>query len=178
MDKTQVEYKALQQEIDAFKSKLEVPQFNTDEITREKSKINLELDGLKKQLSTVEIISRTKERIEELHKQEKDSAIQKAKYQQTLQMRDSFTKAKIEKSENSVNSLFKYVKFKLFDSQINGGEKECCEVLIDGVPYNDANSAAKINAGLDVINAISMSYDVKAPIFIDNRKSVNDVVVN
>ena len=170
------EYKALQQEIDAFKAKLEVPQFNTDEITREKSKINLELNDLKKQLSTVEIISRTKERIEELYQQEKDLAIQKAKYQKALQMCDSFIKTKIEKVENSVNSLFKYVKFKLFETQVNGGEKECCEVLIDGVPYSDANRAAKINAGLDVINAISMSYDVKAPIFIDNRESVNDLI--
>jgi hypothetical protein len=35
----------------------------------------------------------------------------------------------------------------MFETQINGGEAECCEALINGVPFSDANTASKINAG-------------------------------
>ena len=34
------------------------------------------------------------------------------------------------------------------------------------------NSAAKINAGLDIINAVSGIMDVSVPIWIDNAESV------
>lgn len=35
----------------------------------------------------------------------------------------SFEKAKMEYVESKVNSMFDFVKFKLFETQINGGEK-------------------------------------------------------
>ncbi|WP_231701779.1 hypothetical protein [Crassaminicella thermophila] len=78
--------------------------------------------------------------------------------------------------ESSINAKFKYVSFKLFDTQVNGGLVETCEALIDGVPFSNANTAAQINAGLDIINALSEYYDVQAPIFIDNRESVNQLI--
>ncbi|MNN94222.1 hypothetical protein D3C81_2128090 [compost metagenome] len=68
------------------------------------------------------------------------------------------------------------MKFKLFETQVNGGINECCEALIDGVPFSNANTASQYNAGLDIINALSSFYDVQAPIFIDNRESVNNLI--
>jgi hypothetical protein len=68
------------------------------------------------------------------------------------------------------------VTFKLFDVQINGGEVECCETLINGVPFSDANNASKINAGLDIINTLCYHHNVFAPIFIDNRESVVEII--
>jgi hypothetical protein len=75
--------------------------------------------------------------------------------------------------EEKVNSLFTMVRFKMFSQQINGGLDETCEALIDGVPFSDANNAAKINAGIDIINAFSKHYDIHAPIFTDNAEAVN-----
>ena len=46
---------------------------------------------------------------------------------------------------------------------------ECCDTLIKGVPFQDANNAAKINAGIDIINTLTDHYDITAPIFVDNR---------
>ena len=76
---------------------------------------------------------------------------------------------------DTINSKFKLVKWKLFDIQINGGLKETCELTLNGVPYTDLNSAAKVQAGLDIINSMSAIYDVSAPIFIDNREGVNSI---
>lgn len=39
-----------------------------------------------------------------------------------------------------------------------------------------ANTAGRINAGLDIINALCRFYNVSAPIFIDSRESVNNLI--
>ncbi len=170
------EYQELQKKIGKLQGDLALPGANTNEISVKKLEIVAEIDVLKKQLLFIEIIEKTKIRINELQDQEKELASTKAKYQKELQLCDDFTKLKIEKIEQNINKMFKYVTFKLFNEQVNGGEVECCEVLIDGVPFVDANSAAQINAGLDVVNAISKFYDVKAPIFIDNRESITELI--
>ena len=77
--------------------------------------------------------------------------------------------------ENAINSNFEIVKFRLFDTQINGGLVECCDTLVNGVPFSDVNNAHKIIAGLDIIKTISRFHNRTAPIFIDNRESINDL---
>ena len=64
----------------------------------------------------------------------------------------------------------------MYEQLINGGIVETCEALINGVPYSDANNAAKINAGIDIINTLSKEYDTWAPIFVDNAESVNELI--
>ena len=59
-----------------------------------------------------------------------------------------FVRAKVEKLEDQINSLFSIVKFKLFDIQKNGDLADTAEATVDGVPYStDLNTGAKINAG-------------------------------
>lgn len=84
-----------------------------------------------------------------------------------------FAKARINKVEDKINSLFSLVRFKMFNTQVNGGEVETCEAIMDGVPFSDLNHAGKINAGLDIINAICKYEGIYAPIFIDNAECVN-----
>ena len=87
---------------------------------------------------------------------------------------------KIEECEKRINGLFKHVTFKLFDYTIEGKDKEnpieCCVPLIDGVPFTVANTAKQVNAGIEIINALSRFYGVSAPIFIDNRESVQSLI--
>ena len=75
-----------------------------------------------------------------------------------------------------VNSKFKVAKFKLFDYLVSGDEVETCVVTVDGVPYSDLNTAAKVNVGLDIINVICSERVINAPIFIDNAESVNQIL--
>lgn len=84
-----------------------------------------------------------------------------------------FSKARINKVEDKINSLFSLVRFKMFNTQVNGSEEETCEAIMDGVPFSDLNDAGKINAGLDIINAICKYEGIYAPIFIDNAESIN-----
>ena len=45
-------------------------------------------------------------------------------------------------------------------------------MLVDGVPYGSANTARQIAAGLEVIRALCEYNDISAPVFIDNRESI------
>ena len=89
---------------------------------------------------------------------------------------NNFTRDRINEAEARINGRFQFVKFKLFNTQVNGAETETCEMMVNGVPYSDVNTAAKINAGLDVINVLSKFYGVTAPIIIDNRESVSEIL--
>jgi len=88
----------------------------------------------------------------------------------------SFLKARDNELLSRVNGMFNLVKFNFLSEQLNGGEKLTCVCTVDGTPYPDVNNAGKINAGLDIINAICKSQGITAPIFIDNRESVNTLI--
>lgn len=88
-----------------------------------------------------------------------------------------FSKAKAAAIESKVNGLFHIVRFKMFDTLVNGAEVETCVATVNGVPYNDGlNAAGMINAGLDIINAICRHQGVHAPIMVDNCESINNVL--
>lgn len=89
---------------------------------------------------------------------------------------DRFIHKKMDMMEERINSLFRMVKWKMYEQQINGGEKECCECYINGVPFGVQNTATKVNAGLDIALAFSRIYDVYAPVFLDNRESVTELI--
>jgi hypothetical protein len=77
--------------------------------------------------------------------------------------------------EERVNQLFSIVRWTLFRTINNGGEpvqEPYCECLVDGIPYGGGlNQAARLNAGIDIINTLCRHYQVSAPIVIDNAES-------
>lgn len=74
--------------------------------------------------------------------------------------------------ENKVNDMFTYVKFKMFKTRLNGNSEPYCECSYDGIPFTDLNSAARINAGIDICNTMAKFYNLYAPIIVDNAESV------
>lgn len=118
---------------------------------------------------------KTLERIKELEEQLKELQVSLADVEQQEILVEDFTKAKVDMLEENINSKFTTVKFKLFEEQINGGLVECCESLINGVPFSNANNAAKVQAGIEIIKVLSEHYGMNAPIFIDNRESISTI---
>ena len=86
---------------------------------------------------------------------------------------DQFVTERCGMLEESINSMFPTVRWSLFERQINGGIKDACICLIGGVQFSDANNAARINAGLEIISVLSKHYGVTVPVFIDNAEAVN-----
>ncbi len=141
----------------------------------QKQEITAEIDLLKRQLNTKEQISRAESRIQDLINEEKTLSQQLADLERTEFLMEAFDRTKMDIMEARVNGKFKYVTFKLFDRQVNGGESPTCETMYKGVPFSDLNTAGRIWAGMDIINTLSAFYQVTAPIFLDNRESVSDI---
>lgn len=148
---------------------------DTAEIQNRKTSIMEQINNIDKQFNEKNVQERTAMRIEEL-KSEEENISQKIQELESQEFQiEEFIKTKVELLENAINSNFEIVKFRLFDTQINGGLIECCDTLVNGVPYSDVNNAHKIIAGLDIIKTLSRFYNTTAPIFIDNRESINDL---
>lgn len=154
----------------------EVPKVDISELQLQRSYYVSEIDRLKYDIAYELQIQSADNRIKVLEQEQKDLAQQIANVEKTQFVIEKFNKLKIDTLESKINEKFKFVKFRMFKSQINGGEAECCDALVDGVPFSDANTASKINAGLDIINTLCDFYKVTAPIFIDNRESIIDVI--
>ncbi|MDR0618306.1 MAG: AAA family ATPase [Bacteroidales bacterium] len=82
---------------------------------------------------------------------------------------------KIQITSESINGFFENIKFKLFDTTINGDLYECCIPLINGVPFAAANTTGRMNAGLEIIEVLCRHYAKCTPIFIDNTESYNEI---
>ena len=116
-------------------------------------------------------------RITELEREEKQLAAEFEEIEMGLYLCDLFIRTKVKALTEHVESAFRTVRFRLFREQINGGLAEDCEVMIpteDGrmIPYAFANTAARINAGLEIISVLSHHFDVEMPIVVDNAESV------
>lgn len=148
---------------------------NKDLLERKKA-IESEIEEINKLLYYKDENVKIQAKIEQYKEQEKELAKAYEKTQEILNLCDEYTKIYTGLVSDKINDMFKLVKFKLFDVQINGGLAETCEATVDGVPYSDVNNAGKINAGLDIINVLSEKLDIYTPIFIDNAESVNELI--
>lgn len=152
--------------------KLKIDQDNTKEVME----LENQIAEINKELARVDLAKENDKRIQELKDRERMLAQMVAETEKIEYLCDQYVITKAELLEDKLNSKFKTVKFKLFDIQVNGGINETFETTVNGVPFNDLNNAAKINAGLDIINTLTDYFDCKAPIFIDNRESVNEIL--
>ena len=114
--------------------------------------------------------------IERLEANGRDYAAQISEWERKEFIMAKFSEKRIKECEARINGLFHNVRFQLFDKTIKGDVFEVCIPLVDGVPYGSANTAAQINAGLDIINALCRFYGITAPIFIDRREGVNEII--
>lgn len=167
----------IDKELDEAKSKLsDFSIDNKKDLLEKKDSLNADLEEINKKLSLQGQNEKIDERIKELEGQEKELAKLYEEQQRIIYLCEEYTKAYVDLVSDKINDSFNLVKFKLFENQINGGITETCEATFEGVPYSDLNNAAKINAGLDVINSLSEKLDLKVPIFIDNAESVNELI--
>ncbi|HEM0758247.1 TPA: AAA family ATPase [Listeria monocytogenes] len=147
------------------------------EIQLKIDELQAEVNDLKADLSKFDSNKKQDKRIQELEEESAEKSAMYNELEKGLYLIEKFNKAKCNLLEDKINSKFKYVSFKLFKTQINGGIDECCETIYNGVPYNSGlNNAARINGGLDIINALTEHVQVIAPVFIDNRESVTELI--
>ncbi len=164
----------LESEIKALRNGSMVQEKNLLEKVRE---TQVKIDAWMQGEATFKASEKARARIDELENQEKALAGVYEKLESELYLIEQFIVRKVEMLEGQINSRFKMATFRLFETQINEGIKECCETLYEGIPYNHGlNNAARINVGLDIISTLSDYYGFQAPIFVDNKESVNNLI--
>jgi DNA repair exonuclease SbcCD ATPase subunit len=145
-----------------------------NDLKAEKSDLQSQLDEVNKIITKASMNVEIDERIAQLQAEQKEIGQKVADQEQMLYLLEEFIRFKLNKVSESINSHFKTVNFKLFEMQLNGGMKDCCECTVNGVPYSTLNSGHRIVAGLDIIRSLSELYGVSVPIFVDNAESLNE----
>ena len=142
-----------------------------------------EIDRLEQERRTLEdtknklvLKAEVEKRIEELKAEERKLATEYEKAERKFKEVEDQTRLLVSSIEDKIAAYFQIARFKLFHEQINGGLQDVCEVTVNGVPYGSLNNAARINAGLDVINILSRHYGLSLPIFVDNAESVTSFI--
>lgn len=144
------------------------------DLKAEKADLQAQLDEVNKVIAQAANNVAIDDRIETLRDEQKEIGQKVADQEQMLYLLEEFIRFKLDKVSESINSHFKTVNFKLFETQLNGGMKDCCECTVNGVPYSTLNSGHRIVAGLDIIRSLSELYGVSVPIFVDNAESLNE----
>ena len=173
-------FKKLTIEVEELKQALETP---NDALNKQIEDINNQIAELQKQadeygvkLLEYEVNQKNIDRVNELQAEQQRLSARYEELEKLTYLMEDFTREKVRQLEEKISANFKYVRFKMYDEQINGGLVETCEVMADNVPYTDLNNAAKINIGLDIINTFSRQANITAPIFIDNAEAVTKFI--
>ncbi len=173
-------YQALKLEIEALEKELEddeiTDEIDSSDLINKKQTCNDRISEINKILNNKQVIADTQKRITQLEESQRDIANKVMELEGQEYLAEQFIRTKVDMLESRINEKFSQVNFKMFNEQINGALVECCDTLIKGVPFQDANNAAKINAGMDIINTLTAHYNITAPIFVDNREAVNKLI--
>lgn len=131
-----------------------------------------ELTQVSQVLAAKAQLDETRARVDELKAEQRTQAAALEEIDRKLAICEEFSRYRCQFITDSVNSRFKLARFRLFTQQINGGVADCCDVMVNGVPYADLNNAMQINVGLDIIQTLSEHYGLRVPLFVDNAESV------
>lgn len=170
------EYARLSKELQVAQKRLEeLPEaVADDELQERKRGIVLQLEEARYRIAKREMIEANNRRIMELENMLRANSEEEVRLKGILDAITEFGKTRARMLSDKVNGLFSIVKFKLFDTLVNGEEVEVCEATVNGVPYSDVNAAGKVLAGLDIIIALQRHIGMAAPVFIDEAESITD----
>ena len=134
------------------------------------------IQHLERQLAKIEQKKAAAARIAELMAEERQLAAEFENIEGELFVTEEFVRAKVKLLEENINSKFEIARFKLFNVLVNSGVEECCETMVNGVPWANLNRGARMNAGLDIIRTLQDHYDFHCPVWIDNAEAVTKLV--
>lgn len=142
------------------------------DLQKQISDVNAEAEKQREIISQKMLLEYSSSRVKELQEDAKNTAAALEAVENMLYLIEEYTRYKTQYVEDSINSMFRVAKFRLFREQANGGVEDRCDVVYEGVPYINLNNGAKINVGIDIINTLSTAYGVSVPLFVDNAESV------
>ena len=175
------EYQSLLQERDELKKKLDSVGIDDNssqqlaELGAKKSQFEAEIGNYQRQLATRDVRLKILTLIDGINEEQKDLVRQLSELEKKEDIARRYQDKQNFILESRINDHFGLVQWKLFRTVNNGGDpfdEPFCECYVNGVAYHDGlNQAARLNAGLDIINTLCKHYNVSAPIVVDNSES-------
>lgn len=170
------EYKKIEKDIlEKEKSMLEMN--NSDDLRNalvlEEKELNEKLISFEREIAKASQNAEIDERISELQSEQREVAQKVMSAEGMIYKVEQFIRYKMDCVSEEINKRFEGVNFILFENQINGGLKETCELTVNGVPYGSLNAGHRIVAGLQIIKALQVLYEICMPVFVDNAETVN-----
>lgn len=144
------------------------------------AEIDAKIKEVTDRLGAIAQAKKNRARIAELEEEQRETSQLLEKAERSIYLCEEFVRLQVKAITDKINSNFHNIRWLLFKDQINGGLKECCEPLIPNeagvmVEYKSANTAAKVNAGIEIINVLGEHYNIHLPIIVDQAESICEV---
>lgn len=163
----------LTNKITSLKQKLDTITEDRKEISTKLNELKIELDGVREQMGRFATVKKCNARLLELQGIEKEITDRLCDTEREKFLLEEFirtgTKMALEPLLASIG--IEGVSVTMFEDQLNGGLKSCCEITYKGVPYGLLNTAAQIAIGLRLIERLNREYNIELPVFVDNAES-------
>jgi len=180
------QYLALSAKLKEQQAKLDSVSLTKDDNTQladleaKKAEYTQILSEVQAQLATRQQYDRIQQLIAGIEQERKDLIAQLSELEKKEDTARDYQDRQNTILEERVNQHFKLVRWKMFRTVVNNGDpfqEPYCECYVGGSAYHDGlNQANRLNAGLDICEALCKHYNVAAPILIDNAEAINNIV--
>lgn len=170
-------------EIKEAQAKLEALAGRTEEQEDEATKAEIakqeeEMAKIQKQIDDCDRRDELDKEIKRLHSVGRDLAQTLADLEAMEQVITDYSQALVQAYEGRIGDIFPTLRFALFDYTQAGDRYETCIPLVGGAHYDTANTASRINAGIELHNALAQHLGLTAPLIVDNRESVTELTAH
>lgn len=174
------EYQKITGDIEKAESALHKME-NGSEQRREINRARAEKTAEISKLQTLIVESeKAQDRVDELKEEQRNVGQLLADCQQELDLLRDFQKAKCDMLTDKINSMFKFVKWRLFKQNLTDDNfQEVCDPMIENEPYGRRlNHGSRALAELDICNTFQSVHDVNLPVFIDDSESLSSDTID
>ena len=149
------------------------------ELAQRKADIRARMQPHELVISRQELTRSVQARIEVLQGQKREVGAKIAHVEGEIDLLARYVRERCAALEESINRLFRTIRWRLFDFAKNGSLIDCCDATVDGIAYvpggNELNTGACVNADIEIIHVLGQAYGVTAPCFVDNAERVNRI---
>lgn len=143
------------------------------ELEKEREPIGIRYNEVLELLGKKEAFDRITARIAEINEYKLTYRAQLDELDKQLDVVREYNQKADQLLEDRVNEHFRFVKWSMFKTNLKGEREATCECYHDGVPYRRLNTAAKVNAGIDIAYTFAKYNEIEVPMLLDECESVN-----
>lgn len=173
------EYQQVVKELADLQAELDKPSETEEtskmltELEKEREPIGIRYNEVLELLGKKEAFDRITARIAEINEYKLTYRAQLDELDKQLDVVREYNQKEDQLLEDRVNEHFRFVKWSMFKTNLKGEREATCECYHDGVPYRRLNTAAKVNAGIDIAYTFAKYNEIEVPMLLDECESVN-----